>query len=86
VLQRLLDDELAADPTTIGGLTNHLPMALVAKANLGADEAELRRFAAKYATRIAPLGDVSTRLERSTWGATSGNPLGIWLPASARIA
>jgi hypothetical protein len=86
VLQRFLDDELAAEPTTIGGLTNHLAMALVAKANLGADEAKLRRFTVKCATRIAPLGDVSTRLERSTWGATSGNPLGIWPPASARIA
>jgi hypothetical protein len=72
VLQRLLDDELAAEPTTIRGLTNHLPMALVAKANLGADEAELQRFAAKYATRIAPLGDVSTRLERSTWVSAIG--------------
>jgi len=71
-LQRLLDDELATEPTTIRGLTNHLPMALVAKANLGADEAELQRFAAKYAARIAPLGDVSTRLERSTWSSAIG--------------
>ena len=63
MLQRLLDDELAAEPTTVRGLTNHLPMALVAKAKLGADETELLRFATKYATRMAPLGDTSTRLE-----------------------
>ncbi len=72
VLQRLLDEELAAEPTTVRGLTNHLPMALVAKAKLGADETELLRFATKYATRMAPLGDTSTRLESSTWGAAIG--------------
>jgi len=35
VLQELLDEELGTDPTTVRGLTNHLPMALVAKAGLG---------------------------------------------------
>ena len=34
VLQELLGDELASDPTTVRGLTNHLPMALVAKQRL----------------------------------------------------
>lgn len=72
VLQRLLDEDLDADPTTVRGLTNHLPMALVAKAELGADEDELLRFAAAYATRIVPLGDVSTRLENTTWQSVIG--------------
>ena len=39
-LQQLLDDELTSDPTTTRGLTNHLPMALVAKERLGADADE----------------------------------------------
>ena len=62
-LQQLLDDELTSDPTTTRGLTNHLPMALVAKERLGADADELRRFATLYSRRITTLDEPSTRLE-----------------------
>ena len=56
-LQQLLDDELTTDPTTMRGLTNHLPMALVAKERLGADADELRRFASLYSRRITALDE-----------------------------
>jgi hypothetical protein len=74
VLQELLGDELSSDPTTVRGLTNHLPMALVAKQRLGADGGELRRFAAAYSRRLAPLGTAKDRLDHATWKSAIGNP------------
>ena len=71
-LQELLDEELGADPTTVRGLTNHLPMALVAKVGLGADADELVRFAAAYSTRITALDEPSVRLTESTWRLAIG--------------
>jgi hypothetical protein len=71
-LQQLLDDELASDPTTTRGLTNHLPMALVAKERLGADADELLRFATLYSRRITTLDEPSTRLEETTWHSAIG--------------
>jgi hypothetical protein len=73
VLQELLDEELGADPTTVRGLTNHLPMALVAKEGLGADADELIRFAAAYSARITVLDEPSTRLDENTWRSAIGN-------------
>ncbi|MGB8195762.1 MAG: questin oxidase family protein [Acidimicrobiales bacterium] len=72
-LQELLDEELATDPTTVRGLTNHLPMALVAKERLGADADELVRFAELYASRIQPLDEPGTRLDESTWRSAIGD-------------
>jgi hypothetical protein len=73
VLQELLDDELGTDPTTVRGLTNHLPMALVAKEGLGADADELIRFAKAYATKISALDEPSVRLDSATWKSAIGN-------------
>ena len=73
VLQGLLDDELGADPTTVRGLTNHLPMALVAKEGLGADADELIRFAAAYSSRITVLDEPSRRLDEGNWRSAIGN-------------
>lgn len=73
VLQELLDEELATDPTTVRGLTNHLPMALVAKERLGADADELVRFAALYASRITALDEPGTRLDKATWRSAIGD-------------
>ncbi len=73
VLSELLDEELGSDPTTVRHLTNHLPMALVAKANLGADDDELRRFASIYARRNAPLAAVQHELSRSSWTSAIGH-------------
>jgi hypothetical protein len=73
VLQELLDEELGTDPTTVRGLTNHLPMALVAKVGLGADADELRRFATVYSSRITALDGPSVRLDSNTWRTAIGN-------------
>ncbi len=72
VLSELLDEELGSNPTTVRHLTNHLPMALVAKANLGADDDELRRFATIYARRNGPLAAVQHELTRATWTSAIG--------------
>jgi hypothetical protein len=72
VLSELLDEELASDPTTSRQLTNHLPMALVAKAGLGADNEELRRFTTRYAKRNVPLAPVQHHLDSSSWQSAVG--------------
>ncbi|NNN00709.1 MAG: questin oxidase family protein [Acidimicrobiaceae bacterium] len=74
ILQQLLGEELTSDPTTLRGLTNHLPMALVAKQRLGADGEELQRFAALYSRRLAPLAKSKDHLDRSTWQGAIGHP------------
>lgn len=73
VLQELLGDELASDPTTLRGLTNHLPMALVAKQRLGASDGELRRFAATYSQRLAPLATAEEHFDHATWTSAIGD-------------
>jgi hypothetical protein len=71
-LENLLDEELAFDATTSNGLTNHLPMALVAKSALGASSEELRRFATRYEVRLTPRNDVDTKLSAATWQRVIG--------------
>jgi hypothetical protein len=71
-LGQLIDEELDLDATTSNGLTNHLPMALVAKAGLGATRAELERFAVKYRRRLVPTGNAEHNLTRSTWRSAVG--------------
>jgi Questin oxidase-like len=73
VLENLLDEELAFDATTTKGLTNHLPMALVAKSGLGASSTELRRFATRYERRLAPRSDVDIELTAATWRSAIGH-------------
>jgi hypothetical protein len=73
-LDELLDGELLYDATTNRGLTNHLPMALVAKAGLGAPPEELTRFANRYRLRLVVSPDVSERLTRDTWTRAVGVP------------
>lgn len=53
-LHALLDDGLRFAPEYRGGLSNHLPMALVALDALGAGPARLGTFASQYAPRLAP--------------------------------
>jgi hypothetical protein len=71
-LGQLIDEELDLDATTSNGLTNHLPMALVAKAGLGATRAELERFSAKYRRRLVPTSEAELNLTRSTWRSAIG--------------
>ena len=53
-LHALLADAARFDPEYRGGLSNHLPMALVALRRLGAGDERLREFAGRYATRLQP--------------------------------
>jgi hypothetical protein len=52
VLHRMLDANLALPPEYADQLTNHLPMALHALAELGADAARLQQFFDRYARRF----------------------------------
>jgi Questin oxidase-like len=71
-LHTLLDRSLGLPPEYGTGLTTHLPMALHALAELGADDDRLstffdhyaRRFGAERAGRAAPLPDWTTALGR----------------------
>jgi Questin oxidase-like len=69
----VIDEELDFDATTSRGLTNHLPMALVAKAGLGASRDELERFSTKYRKRLVPTGDPTVLLTSGTWRSAIGN-------------
>lgn len=71
-LRKLLDDSLLFDATTDRGLTNHLPMALIAKAGLGAAPRELARFARRYARRLVKPGTPRETLSRSNWQSAIG--------------
>lgn len=53
-LKALLDDGAAFDAEFEGGLSNHLPMTLLALQRLGAGDVRLSAFAARYATRLTP--------------------------------
>ena len=76
-LSELLDEGAAFDAEYAGGLSNHLPMALLALARLGATEARLNAFAQNYSRRLQPAppprpwpaGDAwASRLgEREAW-------------------
>ena len=53
-LGELLDAELASDPETVEGFTDHLSMALVALQRLGAPDERLEEFAERYTRRLLP--------------------------------
>ena len=71
-LHALLNQELGFEATTGRGLTNHLPMALVAKAGLGAPDEELYRFAADYRDQLVPCSPPSSTLTRRNWQKSIG--------------
>jgi hypothetical protein len=63
--------ERAADygPLYATGLSNHLPMALIALDRMGASPARLEAFYARYAPRLARRGQPDTPLDpRDSWG------------------
>jgi hypothetical protein len=53
-LADLLHDAARWDPEYGGGLSSHLPMALIALHRLGADDRRLREFAARSVRRLVP--------------------------------
>lgn len=65
VLDRLLDEDLATDPETRAGLSNHRPMALVALTALGADDARLASVSAGYDSQLVPCREhIATSVDR----------------------
>lgn len=54
LLHRLLDEHAARPPEYRAGLSNHLPMALHALHELGAEEDRMRAFAERYVRRFVP--------------------------------
>ena len=81
-LRALLDDGARFDVEYGGGLSNHLPMTLVALKRLGADDARLAAFASHCARKLRPApaamawpaGDAwASRLgQREAWPAYRG--------------
>ena len=59
-LAQLLDDGARFDAEFAGGLSNHLPMALVSLKRLGADDRRLAEFAAGYSARLEPAPPAAT--------------------------
>ncbi|MBI5718620.1 MAG: DUF4243 domain-containing protein [Burkholderiales bacterium] len=74
LLQRLLDDAGAHDPEYGNGLSNHLPMAWLALARLGAGEARLREFGTDYIAgkRLRPARPREPGLGPESWTGSLG--------------
>lgn len=71
-LGALLDDELRYDATTTRGLSNHLPMALLALHRLGATDERLESFASAYRRRLRIVGDTEPIGSFDAWLASRG--------------
>ena len=61
-------------PEHAGGLTNHLPMTLVALDRLGADEARLSSFLARHSPRLAPAPQAQAWPAGDPWPDRLGQP------------
>lgn len=71
-LDDLLDADLSYAPTYRGYLSNHLSMALIAKATLGAPASVLRAFADDYVARLQPRATRTETLTTRTWRGAIG--------------
>ncbi len=69
------DAEFDGDGFT--GLSNHLPMALAALKRLGAGDARLAEFAARYSQRLRPAPAAAEWPAGEPWRARLGQP-GAW--------
>jgi len=72
-LARLITDNARWAPEYQGGLSNHLPMALVALQRLGADDARLQAFADRYAKRLEPAPPHSPWAAGDAWPGRLGD-------------
>ena len=72
-----LDHSARFDAEYGHNLASHLPMALVALARLGADDARLADFAARYATRLHPAPPPLPWPAGQPWQSRFGDP-GAW--------
>ena len=71
-LKTLLDGGARFDAEYRGGLSNHLPMALLALRRLGADDARLAAFAASYAARLEPAPPAAEWPAGEAWTSRLG--------------
>jgi len=73
MLKTLLDDGSRFDAEYRGGLSNHLPMALVALKRLGAGADRLAGFAATYSRRLEPAPPATPWPAGDAWAARLGD-------------
>ena len=75
-LASLLDQGLLLEPEYRNGLSNHLPMALVALEGLGADPQRLHGFAAVYVQRLVAMAATSPlpAWQGEDWLTRRGDP------------
>ena len=73
-LRQLLDQSAVHDAEYGHNLASHLPMALVALHRLGADDARLAEFAARYASRLHPAPAPEPWPPGDPWQARLGDP------------
>jgi len=78
-LAALLDDGVRFDAEYQGGLSNHLPMALLALQRLGAGPERLREFAATYQARLRPAPAAEPWPPGDAWAARLGQSQ-AWAP------
>lgn len=73
MLEKLLAQAQRCDiETSTIGITNHLPMALIALSRLGADDDRLAEYFRFYSKKTQPLGEPSLRSEFN-WAVNLGN-------------
>lgn len=72
VLHQLLSDGAQHDAEYRGGLSNHLPMTLVALYALGAADARLQAYAALYAQRLSPAPAAQSWPRGDAWPSRLG--------------
>ncbi len=66
-LSALLTRGTRFEPEYKRGLSNHLPMTLIALAELGADDARLAAFFEQYSAKLEPKRPSQLRLNTSNW-------------------
>jgi hypothetical protein len=72
LLPQLLTDAARYDAEYDGGLSNHLPMALLALSRLGASDETLRSFADSYAKRLQPAPPATVWPAGDAWASRLG--------------
>ena len=73
-LRQQLDQSARYDAEYSRNLSSHLPMALVALARLGADDAGLAAFAERYASRLRPAPAAEPWPAGEPWQSRFGDP------------
>ncbi|MBL8516067.1 MAG: questin oxidase family protein [Betaproteobacteria bacterium] len=72
-LARLLDDGQHFSPSYGGGLSNHLPMTLIALSALGGDDAAREAHVQRYAKRLEPLHEADIHIDAARFDRHLGD-------------